>query len=149
MLQNSVTVSIWNAFYFSIRQALSFNSVFLFSAFCWELFLSQMQLIQHCHTTVWPAGVAIRGANRQCPVCHRVKELLTIIDFSFVYLSESMFCFASLDRDRPCISISFHCSSPSHIFFNLFPLHLPSMEAHPLLPLLSLSPLPVESLCNP
>lgn len=131
MLQNSVTVSIWNVFYFSIRQSLSFHSVFLFSAFCWKLFLSHMQLIQRCHLTVWPARVAIRGASRQCPVCHGVKELLTIIDFSFVYLSESMFCFASQGRDRPCISISFHCSSSSHIFFNLFPPCLPSWKHIP------------------
>lgn len=79
-------------------------------------------------------GLRTSGNSRSSPpvpcLCHGVKELLTIMDFSFVYLSESMPCFC-LPRRRACSNISSHRSSSSHIFFNLFPLCLPSWNHIP------------------
>lgn len=80
------------------------------------------------------SGLRASGNWRSYPpaprLCHRVKELLTIMDFSFVYLSESMLCFCLL-RQGPCSNVSFHRSSSSHIFFNLFPSACPHGTASP------------------
>lgn len=112
-----------------------------FLPLCWEVSFTLSWMCAG-HLTVWRVWPPYKWQLEE-PVpclCHRVKELLTIMDFSFVCLSESMLCFC-LPRRRPCSNISSHRSSSSHIFFNLFPLCLVLMEPHPWLPLLSPSPI--------
>lgn len=106
-----------------------------FFPFRWEVsFWAMLSWICAATWVSGQPGLRTSGNSRSYPpvpcLCHGVKELLTIMDFSFVYFSESMLCFC-LPRRGPCSSISFHHSSSSHIFFNLFPLCLPSWNHIP------------------
>lgn len=93
-----------------------------FFALCWEAGPAESVLPP---LLSGQPGLRTSGNSRSFPpvpcLCHEAKELLTVMDFSFVYLSESMLCFCLSGRG-PRSNISFHNSSSSHFFFKLFPL---------------------------
>lgn len=74
--------------------------------------LALVQLTPHCHPVRGPAPYQLLYKIRSPEpwLCCMAEELLTPMDFSFVDLTESMFCFC-LPRPGPWISISFHHSS--------------------------------------
>lgn len=89
----------------------------------WFWLLSSWSTTAHTARGLSSVSAAIWEAWPPVPcLCRRAEEILTPMDFSFVDLAESMFCF-SLPRQGPWISIFFHHSFL--IFLNLYPLCLP------------------------
>lgn len=84
-----------------------------------------------CLASLTSVQVATRGSNHRCPASATgLKSSLQSWIFH-LSISESMFC-SFLPGQGLCISVFFHHSSSSHIFFNLFPLCLPSWNHTPL-----------------
>lgn len=124
MYREFVTLSKCHVLYFSPAQEKLLRG----------LVVSHAQLNVHCHLTVWPAWphgwVAIQRATRRCPVSATGLNSCLQSWIFHLSISQDRCCFC-LPRWRPCSNISFHHSSSPHIFFNLFPLCLPSWNHIP------------------
>lgn len=115
MYMEFVTVSKYYVLYFIPAQEKLFLSAPLrgFS-------LSPALLNVRSHCVSGQPGLRTSGNWSSYPpvpcFCHGVKELLTIMDFSIVYLPESMLCFASPDGDSVA---TFPFTTPHRLTFSL------------------------------
>lgn len=102
-----------HALYFSVHLNLMFSSSPALGELpAVGLTLALVQLIQHCPPSARPerrVSCSLRAWPRVPRLSRRAEELLTPMDFPFVDLAESMFCFC-LPRQGPWISIFFHHS---------------------------------------
>lgn len=120
-------VSISYCILFSIRRA-RFRVVF--GVLLGGLALSLVRLTQRCHLGAGPARPPYEGQSEELtagalPLPRGLKSSLQSWIFHLSISQNRCQCFCLPGRGR-CISISFHPSSSSHVFFNLFPLRLPS-----------------------